>query len=106
MRALSHHVVSADRVLDRRRPTCVHFLDKTCKHFLSQFLDKTYLNSTANRKAQTDRNVNQPAIQNRHVSFSLISTEGALRRPATYDDQSHPSHPIHKASFILGLGLI
>ena len=71
--ALSHHVVSADRVLDRRRPTCVHFLDKTCKHFLSQFLDKTYLNSTANRKAQTNRNVNQSVIQKRHVSFSLIS---------------------------------
>ena len=37
----------------------------------------------------------------------LISTEGALRRPKTYDN--HPYiHPIHKASLIIltGLGLI
>ena len=41
----------------------------------------------------------QPFNNNSHTfnlsMFAFISTEGALRRPMTYDSQSHPVHLIH-----------
>ena len=28
------------------------------------------------------------------IIITIISTESALKRPMTYDNQSHPSHPV------------